>query len=389
MNNRGKPNKPRMLAVRASRETCLAFYNNFTEFEVDYVAASEKEFIPSIGKIADNINIISPGFYPSWGIDPVTLLQKRISNLSWSNIEGLEELVKKSDVVNLTDTYYFFNKQAALLAKKYHKPVVTVIWTTIPSHLSVWLPPYSWNVRAVLDVTDLFILRCRTAYKFTDSLGIDRHKTQMIYKGVDLQNFYPNLKKQKDKKQVDILFVGNYHRSKGILELIEAFEGLLDDKLPVRLIMAGRGELTNYVNQKARNIPIINHDFISYDKLGDVYRQGDIFCSPSKTIEFMGVEIWEEYFSYTLMEAQASGLPIVATKSGGIPEEVGGQNPLVEIGDANGLYTALKVLVLDKVRREALSKLNRERAELLFDAKKQAKATEDAILKFLAVRKHK
>lgn len=387
MNNINKF-KPKMLVIRGPRESCLAFYNCFTRFEIDYVVASEKKFNSSIGKIADNINIINLGFYPSWGIDPVTWLQKKINNLSWSNIRGLEELIKKSDVVNLGDTYYTFNRQAALLAKKYHKPVVTIVWTTIPKHPSSWIPPYSWNMKTVLNATDLFVLRSNMVYKFMDSLGIDRRKTKMIYKGVDLQHFYPNPKTKNPKKQVDILFVGNYHKSKGVIELIEAFEHLLDDKLPVRLIMAGSGELTDYINQKAITLPIINHGFVSYNKLGDVYREGDIFCSLSKNVEFMGIKTGEEYFPYTLMEAQASGLPVVATKCGGIPEAVGDRNYLVEIGDVGGLYTALKALILDKSKRETLARLNRARAELYFDAQKQAKVTENAILDLLPVRKH-
>lgn len=380
---RKKPSKtlPRMLAVRASRESCLAFYNEFRRFNIDYVAASEKKFTPTIGEISEHLKIINSRFYPVFGFDPVGFIQKKVSNLSWVNIEGLEELVKKSDLVNLTDTYYFFNRQAALLAEKYKKPVVTVVWTTIPNHPSTWLPPYSFNVKQVLKVTDLFILRCKSAYKFTDSLAIDRNKIKMIYKGVDLKHFYPA--KTVNKEQVNILYVGNFHKSKGLLDLLVVFEKLVSEGLPVRLLLAGRGQLTDLVNEKTQTLPLKNYGFVRYKDLGNVYRKGDIFCSPSKEMRWFGLKIWEEYFSYTLMEAQASGLPIITTKTGGIPEEVGDRNLLIEPEDREALYRQLKKLVLDKKKRAYLGNMNRKRAERLFDAEKQAKRTEDAIQKIL------
>jgi glycosyltransferase involved in cell wall biosynthesis len=200
----------------------------------------------------------------------------------------------------------------------------------------------------------------------------------MIYKGVDLEHFYP--KKNRDRKDpVKILYVGNFHHSKGVIDLIDAFETLVDDGLPVKLILAGNGELNSYINQKAKVMPIKNLGFISYNNLAEIYREGDIFCSPSKNINFMGINIWEEYFSYTLMEAQASGLPIVATNTGGIPEEVDSRNYLIEPGNVKAIYKSLKTLVLDENLRISLGKINRVRAERMFNAKTQAAKTESAI----------
>lgn len=370
-----------MVVIRATRESCLAFYNHFSGFLIDYVAASQTPYAPTVSNLNPNLEVINPRFYPAYGIDPVSLITPRINNLSWQYIEGLESLIQKCDIVNLTDTYYFFNRQAVRLARKYNKPVVTIIWTTIPRHPSVWLPPYSWNVKEVVDATDLFILRCKSAYAFTDSLKINREKTAMIYKGVDLEHFYPS--PRQIKKTIDILYVGNLHPSKGLLDLLYAFEKLVRDSLPVRLLIAGEGKLQSLINQKAQYLPIRQFGFVNYENLAEVYRQADIFCSPSVDIYLGKLKIWEEYFSYTLMEAQASGIAIVATHSGGIPEEVAPENPLVPQGDIEALHQALKSLVTDRKKRISLGNLNRKRAVSLFDAAKQAKATESAIGRLL------
>jgi len=82
-----------------------------------------------------------------------------------------------------------------------------------------------------------------------------------------------------------------------------------------------------------------------------------------------------------LMEAQASGLPIVATNSGGIPEEVDSRNFLVGPGDVDDLYNSLKKLVVDKNLRKKLSVINRRRAEKMFNSEMQAEKTEEAIIR--------
>jgi glycosyltransferase involved in cell wall biosynthesis len=368
-----------MLVMRGPRESCLAFYSKFKRFDITYVTASNSSFTPKVPNLSKNIKPLTLGYRPAWWIDPVYFIQKRITNLSWANVSGVDELVRDSDVINISDTYYFSDSQLAGLAKKYNKKLVIIIWTTIPNHISTRLPPYSWNVKKVVGDTDLFILRNKTAYKFTDSLGINRGKTVMIYKGVDLKHFYP--KKNNPDRIVKILYIGIYHESKGIKDLINAFEKIHKDRYQVELHLAGRGGLEKYINKKSETLPIVNHGFVTYDKLGDLYRTADIFCSPSKEIKILGIKTWEEYFSYTLMEAQASGLPIVATNSGGIPEEVDSRNFLVGPGDVDDLYNSLKKLVVDKNLRKKLSVINRRRAEKMFNSEMQAEKTEEAIIR--------
>ena len=106
----------------------------------------------------------------------------------------------------------------------------------------------------------------------------------------------------------------------------------------------------------------------------------DIFVTPSKNLKFLSIKVWEEYFSYTLMEAQASGLPIVATRCGGISEEIDSRNYRVPQGDKEALYKALEGLIESSTKRRQLGDINRRRAEKLFDSRVQAKLTEKAIL---------
>lgn len=372
--------KPKMLVVRYPRESCFSFYNYFKNFSISYIVASQTPFKLTVSPIAKNVIFHSLRYKPALGIDPLQFMEQNVSNLSWQDLRGIEEYVKSADIINLSDTYYFFNRQIASLAKKYNKPVVTIIWTSIPHHISTWLPPYSFNTQSVLHAADFYILRSKKAYLFTDSLGIDRKKTVQIYKGVDINHFRPRPKES--SKTVTILYVGQYIEAKGIRELLWAFEKLVKKGLPVRLIMAGKGPLQHVINEKKKNLPITDYGFVRFDQLPQIYNQGDIFCSPSQYIYHFGIKITEDYFPYTLMEAQASGLPVIVSKMAGIPEGLDHANYLVEPGNKESLFQSLQELVNNKQKRDYLSTINRKFAENHFNAQVQAQKTEEAILRY-------
>jgi glycosyltransferase involved in cell wall biosynthesis len=82
--------------------------------------------------------------------------------------------------------------------------------------------------------------------------------------------------------------------------------------------------------------------------LGKELRGADVFCCPS---------IWHEPFGMVNVEAMATGLPVVATNRGGIPEifkEGGGV--LLPPDDASALAKTLRELALDPDRRDRLGK---------------------------------
>ena len=199
--------------------------------------------------------------------------------------------------------------------------------------------------------------------------------------GVDTSLFYPAT--EKVGKNVKILYVGQLTSSKGVEDLLEVFSDLVEGIGYMELIIAGSGPLSDKITKLAQKYPISYRGFVDYRALPKLYREADIFCSPSKYISFLGLKIWEEFFSYTLMEAMASGLPIIATYSGGIPEELGENNLLVDPGDKIQLSAALSKLVTDGKLRRKLGSLNRKRAEKFFDLAKQSRQTEEAILSLL------
>ena len=257
--------------VRGTREAVIKFYENFEKFDVHFIAGSFRPFTYKSSK--KNFKFINLPFYKPFGIDPAGVLKQR-GNLSWIFIKGLEKNLQGCDVVSITDTYYFFNLQAVIWAKKNKVPVVTVIWTTIPHHITSWFPPYSYITRKVIKATDLFILRSKSALKFTDSLGIPRQKTKVIYKGVDLTRFSPAVTSH-NSQVIKILFTGNLSRAKGLDDLLLVYQDLKDRYLNLRLIIAGDGELAKEVRRLSLDLRgrIDFRGFVPYHKLSSLYQE--------------------------------------------------------------------------------------------------------------------
>lgn len=134
-----------------------------------------------------------------------------------------------------------------------------------------------------------------------------------------------------------IFFVGRHSEQKGIEYLIYGFHKFLEDK-NATLVIGGEGYLTKSLQQFVEMLDIkesvVFTGFIPKDRLGDYYREADVFVSPSIS----------EPFGLTITEALESNTPVVATSSG--VEEVASSIISVEPKSEsikNGIFKALDV----------------------------------------------
>ncbi len=178
----------------------------------------------------------------------------------------------------------------------------------------------------------------------------------VIYNGADDGRFFPA------KGRVDrcgertpvVLFAGRLVPEKGAHVFVEAMWLLLARGIRARGRLLGAtgfgstNPATAYSRSIRRDAPP-NIEFGGYrpaSALAEEFRRADIFCSPS---------VWEEPFGLVNVEAMASGLPVVSTRGGGVPEIfAGGGGVLVERGSAAALAAALEVLILNGARRREL-----------------------------------
>ena len=148
----------------------------------------------------------------------------------------------------------------------------------------------------------------------------------VISMGVNTKNFgqqyrVPNYFGQGDKKVV--LFVGRLAEKKGVTYLIEAMK-----QIDAVLVIVGDGPLRGELQSQAKHLGSNKVQFLSgktHEELKTIYASSDIFAAPSVTAK----DGDQEGFGLVMLEAMASGLPVVANDSGGISQ-------LIENG-VNGL----------------------------------------------------
>ncbi len=186
-----------------------------------------------------------------------------------------------------------------------------------------------------------------TAEKITSP----KKKIKVIYNGCDLNIFSFNkhfrllIRKKlniSDKAKV-IIFIGQVEKSKGVYELIKSFNDLAQKYSDLHLIIAGNrleepsldylvsGNLKNRIHFAGRQ---------PYKEIPHFLSAADVFVLPS----------YNEGLPNVVLEAMACGLPVVATKVGGIPEAVehGKSGFLVNKKDVKSLTNYINILLNDE-----------------------------------------
>jgi len=166
-----------------------------------------------------------------------------------------------------------------------------------------------------------------------------------------------------------LLVVGRLVDWKGTAFAIEAMRILRDRKIGARLTIVGDGPTAPRLRQLTQSLGLNDAVLFSVDithqALVDLYHQADIFLQPS--IKISGQET--EGLGVTLLEAQASGSNVIASRVGGIPTAVvdGETGLLVPPQDANAIANAVMTLYRDPILRTRLREAGRARIEERFD----------------------
>ncbi|HVW29428.1 MAG TPA: glycosyltransferase family 4 protein [Polyangiaceae bacterium] len=189
-----------------------------------------------------------------------------------------------------------------------------------------------------------------TKQSFVDDYGCRPEDVAVIPPGIDLDLFAPG---DRNHEVPRLLFVGGDFVRKGGDLLLDVF----------RKRLRGRAELILVTGAELEDEPgvTVRRNVGANSKtLRELYATSDVFVLPTRA----------DCYAVVCMEALASGLPIVATRVGGIPDMVreGETGHVVEANDADALGDALEGLVNDSVRRRQMAELCRREALQRFGA---------------------
>jgi glycosyltransferase involved in cell wall biosynthesis len=153
-----------------------------------------------------------------------------------------------------------------------------------------------------------------------------------------------------------ILFVGRLHPVKGAQYLLGAMK-IIHQKLPeAKLVLVGDGEEREHLETLTDNLGIRECvEFagrVPHERVQDYMNQAEVFVLPSLS----------EGFPVTILEAMACGLPVVATRVGGIPDIIDddANGYLIDTKNPEQIAEALLKLLQDKQLRKDISENNRE-----------------------------
>ncbi len=269
------------------------------------------------------------------------------------------------DLVNTIELYNYHSYISVKWARKKNKKSVIFCWETLPDHPVFKKTPFrryftKYNIK---NATAFHVATQKAKYCLL-KLGVDENKIIMQKFGVNTKRFKPkknvSLRKKYNLTKPTILFVGRTTWEKGIHLLLKAFKNIKN----ANLLIVGDGDLRDYVisyAKKNKNIIYIGKQ--PFSEIHNIFNCADIFCLPS-----IPHKLWEEQFGEVLPQAMASGLPIITTNSGAIPEIVSkNEGFLVTPLSVNELEESIKLLLEDDSLRKKLSKNCRKRALKEYD----------------------
>jgi glycosyltransferase involved in cell wall biosynthesis len=164
-----------------------------------------------------------------------------------------------------------------------------------------------------------------TRKELTQYYGMPTDKIRIIHNGVDTQKFQPTTDKRRIKAELGfnpdepaILSVGRLYARKGLFTLIESIPTVTRKFPSAQFIISGKGQsdemakLTAHAERLGVRGNIVFTGYFPDTKLPKLYQAADVFAFST----------FYEHHPFAVLEALSTGLPVVTTNVGGIPETI-------------------------------------------------------------------
>ena len=179
------------------------------------------------------------------------------------------------------------------------------------------------------------------------ALGVADEVIARWDRGVDLERFDPAKREPSalDRERIDVLYAGRQTHEKGIELLVDAFLAAREHDPRLHLVLAGGGPEEGRARERLGDAATFL-GWLEGEELARAYASADIFLFASAT----------DTFGQVILEAQASGLPVVAVAEGGPTSLIAdGESGVLRPADAGALAGAVLELAADPARRRLLA----------------------------------
>ena len=246
-----------------------------------------------------------------------------------------------------------------LVARMMNIPVAGTYHTDIPQYVrsltnDEFLEQAAWNYMIWFygQMEEVMVPSAGTREQLV-SRGLPADRMKPLPRWVDTETYSPEMRNSSFWKsrgiglgRVVLLYVGRVSREKGLEMLVDAFRQLSDSGAAIALAVIGDGPYRAEMEASLSGYPALFTGYLAGEQLQRGYASADLFVFPSAT----------DTFGNVVLEAQASGLPVIVSDEGG-PRElmIDGETGLVfRAGSTSDLSAAIRSLVSDTQRISAM-----------------------------------
>jgi glycosyltransferase involved in cell wall biosynthesis len=235
------------------------------------------------------------------------------------------------------------------------RPLISSVWGTDILEAPRWSPLHLALTKYALSRADHITATGLRLASATLRYTPPSTPVTVVPFGVDIERFRPVARNGSRPDEVVVGAVARLSLEKGLDSLLDAVAKLSASGLPLRVVLAGEGPRRIALQSQATRLRIADRvEFrgaVPHEAVPAVLAELDIFVMPSRA----------EGFGVAALEAQAMGLPVVASRVHGIPDVVvhGKTGLLVPPGDAAALAGAIERLARDTALRTEMGRAGR------------------------------
>ncbi len=262
------------------------------------------------------------------------------------------------------------------LAKKLKAKHVVSFYGLDYENLPFREPEWEKRYRKLFKEADLFICEGNHGAKILKNMGCPEEKVVVNRLGVEVENI-PFYKREKKEKSLKLVQIASFREKKGHIYTVKAFHKALKDCPNMSLTFVGKGEtrkqVEEYVKKENLQDKVSFIDVIDYTQLYSFLKDFDVFIHPSCYSEDRDCEGGAPI---VLLDAQATGMPVISTFHCDIPDEVldGKTGFLAEEKDVESIASFIKKFYFMKKDEYLEFSINaRGNVEKYYNIKKNAK----------------
>lgn len=349
---------------------------------------TDARFHPELARVRAGVTWIKrpAGAMDLWSIiasaanDPVmgpnlTRILPVLTTLSFNDVSQGIELAHKITAQGITHLHAHFAALAGRMA--WVASQLTGIPYTVTTHAKdifhdsvdqVWLRRICGDAERVIAISQYNQRYLETVLDGTSANIV------LQYNALELDRF-PYYKPQEITAPLKVSAVGRLVPKKGFADLIEVAARLKAQNIPVEVSIGGTGELAEDLRRQITHLGVDDIvtmlGALNQEEVRGLLRSSHVFVAPCVPGEDGNID----GLPTVVLEAMASGTPVVATAVTGIPEVIRDRDTglLLEPGDVPGIAGALAVIAAGEVDVRRLSRNARVLVEQNFDSRHQAR----------------